>query len=227
MDVAPDTIVVWSDIACPWGTVAVHRLHAAIDRRGLRRRLAIDHRAFPLELVNGRPTPKPILDAEIPVAGALVPDAGWQVWQAPESEWPVTTVPAMEAVQAAKGQGLGASAALDLALREALFSDSRCIAIRPVILDVACTCPEVDVTALGAALDAGEGRASLIEQCQRAMTDEVTGSPHVFMADGTDLHNPGVTIHWQGEHGVGFPVVDRDDPSIYDDLLDRAVRAAA
>jgi hypothetical protein len=26
-------------------------------------------------------------------------------------------------------------------------------------------------------------------------------------------------MHWEGEKPGGFPVVDRDDPSVYDDLL--------
>jgi hypothetical protein len=31
-----------------------------------------------------------------------------------------------------------------------------------------------------------------------------------------------VTFHWEGEHGIGFPVVDADDPSVYEALLRRA-----
>jgi hypothetical protein len=26
-------------------------------------------------------------------------------------------------------------------------------------------------------------------------------------------------MHWVGEHPEGFPVIDADDPSVYDDLL--------
>jgi hypothetical protein len=47
-------------------------------------------RAFPLELLNSQPTPKHTLDAEIPVVGALEPEAGWQEWQGPEHEYPAT-----------------------------------------------------------------------------------------------------------------------------------------
>src|SRR5438093_6132364 len=117
MDVAPGTIVVWSDIACPWATLAIHRVLQVRARLGLEGDVVLDHRAFPLELMNGRCTPRRILAAEVPVAGALAPEFGWQMWQAPESEWPVTTLPALEAVQAAKEQSLEASEALDLALR--------------------------------------------------------------------------------------------------------------
>src|SRR5437868_3729976 len=134
MNVAPGTIVVWSDIACPWATLAVHRLHQARARLGLDDRTVLDHRAFPLELVNSRCTPRRVLAAEVPVAGALAPEFGWKVWQGPESEWPVTTLLALEAVQAAKEQSLWASEALDVALRRAFFADSRCISMRHVVL---------------------------------------------------------------------------------------------
>ncbi|MDP8987300.1 MAG: DsbA family protein [Actinomycetota bacterium] len=222
IDVAPRTIVVFADIACPWASVAVHRLHATRSRLGLDGEVELDHHAFPLELVNGRPTPKRVLDAELPVAGALVPDAGWQMWQRPADEWPVTTLPALEAVQAAKAQSLVASASLDLALRRALFAESCCISLRPVVLEVAGSCPEVDVAALAEALDEGRARRQVMDDLDRAQSAEVQGSPHLFLADGSDTHNPGVRLHWQGAHGRGFPVVDADDPSVYDDLLRRA-----
>lgn len=222
IDVPPCTIVVYSDIGCPWASVAVERLFAARARLDLVDTVGIDHHAFPLELINGRPTPKRILDAEIPVAGALVPDACWQVWQARSSEWPVTMLPALEAVQAAKSQGLAASAALDLGLRRAFYAQSRCISLLPVILEVAEASAEVDAGALAEALDDGRARRAVIDDFQRSSTDEVQGSPHLFLADGSDAHNPGVTHHWQGRKGSGFPVVDADDPSVYDDLLRRA-----
>jgi hypothetical protein len=80
----------------------VYRLHRTRALLGLEDRVAFDLRAFPLELINEQATPKRILDAEIPVVGGLEPDAGWQVWQRHPSEWPVTTLPALEAVEAAK-----------------------------------------------------------------------------------------------------------------------------
>jgi predicted DsbA family dithiol-disulfide isomerase len=219
---APGTIVVWSDIACPWATLVIHRLHCERSRRGLDDEVVLDHRAFPLELVNGRCTPRRIVGAEVPVAGALDPEFGWQVWQAPDFEWPVTTLPALEAVQAAKEQGLAASDALDLALRRAFFAQSRCISMRHVVVDVAASVPDLDVDMLAAALDDGRARHLVVEQWRAARDGPVKGSPHLFFRDGTDLANPGITMHWEGEHGSGFPVIDEHDPSIYEALLRRA-----
>lgn len=61
-----------------------------------------------------------------------------------------------------------------------------------------------------------------MDQAEKAATDGVRGSPHLFLPDGTDLHNPGVELHWEGEKGRGFPVIDSDDPSVHGDLLRRA-----
>ena len=222
MHVAVGTLVVYSDIGCPWAHVAVHRLHEARTRLGLDDRVRFDHRAFPLELVNGRPTPKLTLDSEIPVTGGLEPDAGWQLWLGPLHEYPVSTLPALEAVQAAKAQGLEASERLDRGLRRALFAESRCITMGHVILEVAAE-QGLDVDGLAAALEAGPARAEVHEQCRQAEAGGVEGSPHVFGPGGLDAHNPGVRMHWEGDHdGAGFPVVDADDPAAVDRLLEAA-----
>ncbi len=229
IDVGPGTIVVWSDIGCPWAHVAVHRLHQARRALDLEGVVRFDHRAFVLEIANSRPTPKRVLEAEIPVAGALEPGAGWEVWQDDPSRWPVTTLPALEAVQAAKGEALATSEALDRALRVAFFGHSRCISLRSVILDVAAGCEAVDVDRLRTALDDGRARGAVM--AQHAVATEpggpVKGSPHLFLPDGSDVHNPGLEVRWEGEEGRGFPVVVADDPGVYRELVQRAAALAA
>ena len=222
MDVAPGTLV-FADLGCPWAHVAVRRLWAARDEAGLAERLRFDIRAFPLELVNERSTPfTAVARLEAPVLCELEPDAGWEPWSAPESTWPVTMLPAMEAVEAAKEQGLEASEHLDVELRRAFFGASRCISLRSVILDVAAGCGRVDADALGEALDDGRARRSLLDGYW-SVADSVKGSPHVFLADGTDEHNPGIALHWEGEKGAKRLVIDRDERFVYDDLMRRAV----
>ena len=100
MQVAPGTIAVWSDPGCPWSHAVVWRLHDARRRLGLQDRVHLDHHAFPLELFNNEPTPFRTRAAEWPVAAQLAPRAGWQAWAAPDHAWPVTMLPAMEAVLA-------------------------------------------------------------------------------------------------------------------------------
>jgi predicted DsbA family dithiol-disulfide isomerase len=220
--VEPGTIVVWSDIACPWATAAVHHVHAARARLGLEGSVTLDHRAFPLELLNSRTTPKAIVDAEVPVVGAIAPDFGFSVWTRDPATYPSTVLLALEAVQAAKEQSLAASDRLDLALRRAMFADGRHVGMRHVVLGVAAKVPEVDAVALEAALDDGRGRQAVIGQWRAIPDAGIQGSPHLFLPDGTDVHNPGVTMRWIGAKPGGFPVIDGHDPSIYEDLVTRA-----
>jgi predicted DsbA family dithiol-disulfide isomerase len=227
MDVAPGKIIVFSDIGCPWAHVAVARLHAARERLGLVDEVRFDHRAFVLELANERSTPWRVLQGEIPVTAALEPGAGWQVWRAAPWEWPVSTLLALEAVQAAKQQSLRASETLDRALRRALFAESRCITMRHVVLDAAARCDGIDADALSNALDEGRFRKFVVEQWRGAAAQGVKGSPHLFLPDGRDLHNPGIEMHTLEGDARGFPVVDRDDPALYLDVVKRAALGQA
>jgi predicted DsbA family dithiol-disulfide isomerase len=223
----PDTIVVYSDLNCSFAHVAVHRLHEARRRLGLDGIVWFDHRAFPLELFNKRVNRRPGVDSEVSVVGALEPTAGWQLWQRPDWEYPVTTLPALEAVQAAKAQGWVASEQLDRGLRRAFWAESRCISMRHVIIDVAAETGVVNTDELMADLDSGRARAAVIQNYAQARGGRVRCSPHIFLFDGMDDANPGVERHWvNGEFGVGFPFIDSDDPSVYDKLLTHAAELA-
>lgn len=213
-------VTVWSDIGCPWATLALHTLHQVAADRGVE--LVVDHRAFPLELFNRRPTPKHIIDAEIVAIAAVRPELCWRQWTAPEATYPVTILPAMEAVQAAKAEevgGLRASDELDAALRHAFYAQGRCISMHTEILDVADACPRVDVDRLERLLVRGAGRAEVIQQWRIAQCAAVQGSPHVFTADGVALHNPGVTYHWTAPPGEGFPRFEHYDDRWADAVL--------
>ncbi|HET8601847.1 MAG TPA: DsbA family protein [Segeticoccus sp.] len=186
----PGVVTVWSDIACPWATMALQTLHRQAAERGAD--LRIDHRCFPLELLNGEPTAKPMHDEEVERITAVRSDLGWSTWTGPEWAYPVTTLPAMEAVQAAKVQGLQAADALDAALRRAYFVEQRCVSMLPVIEDVARGCAGVDADRLMAALHAGTGRAAVFADLAVAGDGQVQGSPHFWTAEGPFAANPGV-----------------------------------
>jgi predicted DsbA family dithiol-disulfide isomerase len=225
---SPDTLAVWTDLNCSFAHLAVHRLHEARERLGLTGVVHFDHRCFPLELFNLSVNERPGVDSEISVVGALDPAAGWRLWQGPDWRYPVTMLPPLEAVQAAKVQGWAAAEQLDRALRRAFWAHSRCISQRHVILEVAGETGAVDVTDLAARLDAGTQRADVLAQFAAAREDRVVCSPHVFLADGTNLANPGVDVRWvNGGFGEGFPVIDADDPSVYDGLLLHAAELAS
>lgn len=224
----PGTITVWSDISCPWASLALHTLRSVAAERGVE--LLVDHRAFPIELFNSSPTPKELLDAEVIVIAGGFPELGWQLWHGPAHAYPATILPALEAVQAAKHPqvgGLRASNELDTALRHAFYVDSRCISLHPVILDIAKGCDSLDAEALAASLAHGHGRAEVYRHWEIARSSRVQGSPHIFAPAGFAGHNPGATYHWTARpplgfplHRHGFPVLDGYDPAWAGTLLD-------
>lgn len=212
-------IEIWSDVGCPWASLLVWRLHAR--RAELRLDVRIDHRCFPLELFNDRPSPRAMLDAEVEAIAPLIPEAGWRPWWRDPSAYPVTTLPALEAVQAAKEQGPEASERLDLALRQAFWRDARCVSLRSEILDAA-ELAEIDAGALAEALDSGRCRQRVVDDWRAAADGAADGSPTVVLPDGTRLMNPGVEQHWEGPKPGGRPVIDKNDVAALDDLLHAA-----
>jgi len=223
----PTTIVIFSDLNCSFAHLAMYRLHQTRTRLGLDGELWFEHRAFPLELFNHSVNERPGVDSEIAVVGALEPRAGWRLWQGPDWTYPVTMLPALEAVQAATAQGWHAGEQLDLALRRGFWAEGRCISQRHVILDLAAATGAVDVDRLATTLDNGSSRSAVMAQFHAGQNGWVTCSPHVFLYDGTNLANPGVRARWQnGGFGVGFPVIEADDAHVYDDLLHHAAELA-
>jgi len=220
--VAPGTIVLFSDLIDPFAHIAIHRLLTARTRHGLDDHVVIDHHVFPIELLNSAPGTRHGSDSEIPVLGALEPDAGWQLWQGPDYHYPSTVLLAFEAVQAAKAQTLAAGEQLDRALRRAFWRDSRPIHLHHEILTIAATIDLINLRQLDTALRSGVYRHRIFDDLDLVRTGAVTTSPHLFLPDGTDITNPGLTVHWQGDWAKGFPVIDNDDPNIYDLILERA-----
>jgi predicted DsbA family dithiol-disulfide isomerase len=219
----PGVITVFADIWCSFAHIAVYRLHQTRARLGLVDEISFDLRAFPLELLNERPSPRAGTDSEVGRMGQHEPGAGWQLWQEKEYLYPSTTLPALEAVIAVKEQGLHVSEQLDLALRRAFWAESKCISNRKVIMDAARSTGVVDTKALAEALDDGRARKALSTDAAISATEQVNCSPHLFLPDGTDHANPGIEVYWEGDYGVGWPVVSKDDPTVFEDLLKRAL----
>lgn len=220
--VRPGTITVFSDLWCSFAHVAIHRLHTTRARLGLESVVRLDHRAFPLELFNDGPSPRPGTDSEVGGVAHLEPDAGWQLWRASDWTYPSSTMPALEAVQLAKEQGLDVAERLDLALRRAFWAQSLSIGTRAVVLRVAGETPGVDVGAIADGLDDGRARGRVTADFHCAKEHGVVCSPHLYLPDGTDYPNPGVEARWHGRYGRGFPQIVSDDPTVYTEILRRA-----
>lgn len=214
-------IVVYSDVGCPWANIAIERLFRTLLQKGLDREIAIDHRAFSLELMNDRPIPSDVLNAEIPTLRDLEPSAPWPDGPGP---WRFTgsTLVALEAVQAAKEQGVEASVRLDRAFRRAMFEGLAQLETPQHVIEVARDVDGIDVDALEEALRAGRGRKEVRRHATESKTDLVTGSPTLVLPDGSAHHNPGISMHWEDEPGERL-VIDSDDPDVYARLVERAL----
>ena len=132
-------------------------------------------------------------------------------------------LPAFEAVQAAKAQSLAISERLDRALRRAFWAQSRPIHLHNELITVASTVDGIDVDDLDRALRRGTYRHRIFDDLDVVRSGAVSMSPHLFLPNGTDIANPGIQLHWQGPWAAGFPVIDSDDPGIYEALLRTAL----
>jgi len=209
------SIVVHSDLRCPWAHVAVHRLLEAADRRGIAGELVIDHRWFPIG-DDGVPGSAEALDRKLAPIAALEPGAGWTTWADRDRAFPLDSRPAAAWVQGAKAVSPQASTALDRALRRALFEQGRDIADESVVEEVAASVPDLRVDAVRAEVASGRPGAELDRQAEVAASDAVPASPTIVLAGGETWVNPGIEMAMAD----GVPEIGADDPGVYDEILD-------
>jgi predicted DsbA family dithiol-disulfide isomerase len=217
------TVTIWSEIHCPWATVAVHRLRAARDAADLD--VVFDQRAWPLELVNERGTPRQGITTEAAVLANHEPDL-FSAYR--NDSWPSTFLPAFELVAATRRLlGLRGAEDVDYALRVAFFRHSVDVSIEAGLRRA------LSLTAESAALDADaiialwrddNVRADVFADFERSKELPITASPQVFWADGSTTHNPGLRDHTMVR---GIPRInsdDRDEPKRL--LLETTSRAS-
>lgn len=209
-------MVVFSDILCPWSHIGVHRLLRTVHARGLEGELNIDHRAFPLEVLGPEEHDRRRFDRMVEALRDVEPDAGWSLWSG-DDDFPTSSMLALEAVQAAKAVSPDASAALDRALRSAVFEQSRPIDELDTVMAVAEETDVVDIGTFEAELHSGRARREMENQIVRARSGDIPASPTIVLPDGTTSVNPGMEFHIGDD---GLPAVDTDDPAAYDRLVE-------
>lgn len=211
-------IPVYSDIHCPWATVALHRLRQARDRLGLD--AVFDPRAWPLEWVNERGTPRHVVEPEAHVLAAHEPEL-FSAWRG--DTWPSTFLPALELVAAARrAAGVRAAEDVDRALRLRFFRESADVSLRHELraaLGDAATWTDVAGLRRAAVLDRWERdnvRADVVDDYASSDAVPVEGSPQVVWPDGSTTHNPGMRdVGWVR----GIPRIGRSDPHECERLL--------
>lgn len=183
-------IAMYADLACPYAYIAAFRLRQLRDV--YRGRVIVQHKALALEFVNRQPTPKLVLDSEIPILMVQQPDLPWEPWHAPLTHWPVTIWPAFEAVKCAERQSFELADDLDWALRTALFVESRCISMRYVVLELA-ERVGLEMSRFTADLDSGQAKPQVIAETREGWERlKVEGSPTFVLPSGRQVSNLGL-----------------------------------
>jgi len=207
---------VWSDIHCPWAYVAVHRLRRARDAHGLD--VVFAPRAWPLEWVNGRGTPRAVVTTETAVLAGHEPE----LFTAYTGDsWPSTFLPAFELVAAARRlYGVRAAEDVDFALRLAFFRDSFDVSIRAGLADALVIAAGLNAAVVPAEVERAwvhtNPRADVAEDFRVSGGLPIQGSPQIFWPDGSTTHNPGMTDHrWRG----GLVHIGHTDPGEAERLL--------
>ena len=179
----PVAVTFWGDLSCPYAYLAHHRFRRVLAEFAGRVMLA--HKSLALEYVNRRPTPKPDLDLETPFLALAEPDLPYRPWAGPASEWPVTILPAFEAVACAELQEPALADDLAWAIRVAFFHDGRCISLRHVLLELA-EGVGLEMTRFAADCDGGAAKHRVIDEAREGWEHRtLPGSPTVVLPDGT------------------------------------------
>ena len=203
-------ITIWSDIHCPWAYVAILRVHRMRAHLGAES-LIFDLRSYPRELADPDPISAAGVQREAVALAQLEPTAFSAL---PDTAWPTTNLPALEAQKwgLSLGQEIGES--FDLALRRAVFLHGHNLGLRRELLAVA-EIEGLPTDALGSALDDGRFRKAVVADLNEARALGIEGSPVFVLPDGTSHFNPGIT--YRQERGI--PVIASDHPSVYEDLV--------
>ena len=176
----------WAEYYCPWCYVAAVRIHGM--RKEYEGRVAASTRFFPIELLNGEEPPRDILEQEWWLAAVQEPAATFVPYTAPD--WPTTTLPAFDAVWAARQQGADVAADMDLRVRHAFFGESRNIGNRDVLLEIAHG-SDLDFAQFERDFASPAARAAVTEEGQLGRERyKVRGTPTLMLGNGTRLHTP-------------------------------------
>lgn len=166
------TIEVFADLSCPFTHVGLRRLVELRRARG-RADVPLLVRAWPLEIVNGKPLDPDFIGEEVDdIRAQVAPDlfTGFT-----RSAFPATTLPALALVAAAYDRDLATGETLSLALRDLLFERGVDIADIDVLEDLA--------SRHGLRFDPSDTRAVLADHTE-GVERGVIGSPHFFTSGG-------------------------------------------
>lgn len=153
-----------------------------------RRRVALRSMAFPLELVDGEPPPRDILEQEWWLAALQEPRATFRPFRG--DGFPTSTLPAFDAAKAAERQGEEIGWAYDVRIRRAFFAEGinigRPDALRELAREVG-----LDMARLDRDLASGRMRQRVLAEWRLGGERYgVRGTPTLVLPDGKHARLP-------------------------------------
>jgi predicted DsbA family dithiol-disulfide isomerase len=175
-------IEVFADVACPFTHVGLRRFVARRARLG-RHDVTLRVRAWPLEIVNGRPLDPHFIGEEIDDIRRQIAPGLFQGFT--EAAFPVSSLPALTLAAAAYDDSLATGEQVSLVLRDLLFEQGVDIVDAAVLTRLA---GEHEVS-----LDLTDSRR-VLEDHAEGLARGVVGSPH-FFTPGGGFFCPSLDVH--------------------------------
>ena len=145
-------------------------------------------RFFPLELLRGEGPPRDILEQEWWLASLQEPVALFTPYSS--DDFPTTTLPAFDAVWAARRQGDDIAMDYDLRVRRAFFGEGRNIG-RPSVLHDLAREAGLDLPRFERDVASPEARSAVLAESRAGREQyHVRGTPTLMLGDGTRLRLP-------------------------------------
>lgn len=200
-------IEAYADMWCPFAYVGLRMVRGRCQQRG-RNDVILHVRAWPLELINGRPQDVGAIAEHVRELREQI-SAELFVGFDPTS-FPSTTLPSLALAARAYRQSKASGQAVSFAIREALFEEGRDISDPTVLDDIA---ERHDIQPVEAT-----DRQSVLEDWRQGQSRGVKGSPH-FFCGSSDVFCPSLDI---AKSESGHVLIKRNRQAL-DAFLDSAL----
>jgi predicted DsbA family dithiol-disulfide isomerase len=199
------TVEIYASIDCPYAYLVTSRLRQLWPE--FAGKVQVVWRALSLEYVNKQGTQKPTIDAERELFQQIDPSLPFRQWSRPDWQWPVTMWPAFEALACAQAQSPDAAFAMSWALRQGLFAESRSLALRHELLEIAqevASKTDLDLKRFEDDWDSGRYKSHVIAESKRGWHElKVDGSATLILPGGRCVINPAIgEIDFDEAHNI-------------------------
>jgi len=174
-------LVLFHDVLCSWCLIADARLRW-LKKHELQDQVVLRYKAFPTRHRDSFPTPREIKTLARHYTRVAKTNEGWgivpDVWSGGDP--PLSTIPPLVALEAARGQGLELRDRFWQNMRRAAFWDGINVARRDVLIELA-ERAELDLGQFLRAVDDPQTEQMVLAEHQEAETRKINGVPALIL----------------------------------------------